>query len=89
MFNVQDPVLVVVCGVLVIQPCPTLCNPMDCSLPGPPIHGILQARILKLVTMPSARGSSQPRGLNPCLLHLLHLHWQAHSLPLVPPGKPQ
>ena len=60
MFNVQDPVLVVVCGVLVIQPCPTLCNPMDCSLPGSSIHGILQARILKLVAMPSARGSSNP-----------------------------
>ena len=25
----------------------TLCNPMDCSLPGPSVHGILQARILE------------------------------------------
>ena len=34
---------------------------MDCSLPGPSIHGILQARMLEWVTMPSSRGSSQLR----------------------------
>ena len=34
---------------------------MDCSLPGPSVHGDLQARILEWVTMPSSRGSSQPR----------------------------
>ena len=32
--------------VLVIQSCPTLCNPTDCSLPGFYVHGIFQARIL-------------------------------------------
>ena len=37
------------------------CNPMDCSPPGPSVHGILQARMLEWVTMPSSRGSSQPR----------------------------
>ena len=31
----------------VAQSCPTLCNPMDCSLPGSPNHGILQARVLE------------------------------------------
>ena len=31
----------------VTQPCPTLSNPMDCSLPGSSIHGILQARVLE------------------------------------------
>ena len=41
--------------------CPTLCNPMECSLPSSSIHGILQARILEWVVMPSSRGSSQPR----------------------------
>ena len=46
---------------LVAQPCLTLCNPMDCSLPGSSAHGILQARILEWVAMPSSRGSSQPR----------------------------
>ena len=34
---------------------------MDCSLPGFSVHGILQARILKLVAMPSSRGSSRSR----------------------------
>ena len=34
---------------------------MDCSLPGSSVHGILQARILEWVAMPSPRGSSQPR----------------------------
>ena len=29
--------------------CPTLCEPMDCSPPGPSVHGILQARILEWV----------------------------------------
>ena len=40
---------------------PTLCNPMDFSPPGSSVHGILQARILEWVVMPSSRGSSQPR----------------------------
>ena len=31
----------------VAQPCPTLCNPMDCSLPGSSVHGIFQARVLE------------------------------------------
>ena len=39
----------------------TLCDPMDCSPPGVSVHGILQARILEWVAMPSSRGSSQPR----------------------------
>ena len=47
---------------------------------------ILQARILEWVAMPSFRGSSQTKGLNPCLLRLLL--WQMGFLPLEPPGKP-
>ena len=47
--------------VLVVQSCPTLCDPMDCSLLGSPVHGILQARILEWVTIPFFRGSSRPR----------------------------
>ena len=39
--------------------CVWLCDPMDCSLPGSSIHGILQARILEWVAMPSFRGSSR------------------------------
>ena len=33
------------------QSCPTLCDPMDCSLPGSSIHGVLQARILEWVAI--------------------------------------
>ena len=44
-----------------LQSCLTLCNPMDHSLPGPSVLGILQARILEWVVMPSSRGSSRPR----------------------------
>ena len=44
-----------------LQLCLNLCNPRDCSLPGSSVHGILQARILEWVAMPSSRGSSQPR----------------------------
>ena len=44
-----------------LQSCPTLCSPLGCSLPGSSVHGILQARILEWVAMPSSRGSSRPR----------------------------
>ena len=37
------------------------CDPLDCSPPGSSVHGILQARILEWVAMPSSRGSSSPR----------------------------
>ena len=43
--------------------CPTLCNPMDCCQPGSSVHGILQARILEWVVMPSFRWSPPPRDL--------------------------
>ena len=45
----------------VAQSCPTLCNPMDCSLPGSSVHGIFQARILEWVAISFSRGSSQTR----------------------------
>ena len=45
----------------VAQSCPTLCDPVDCSLPGSSVHGILQARILEWVAISFSRGSSQPR----------------------------
>ena len=45
----------------VAQSCPTLCNPMDCSLTGSSIHGVFQARVLEWVTISFSRGSSRPR----------------------------
>ena len=45
----------------VAQLCPTLCDPMDCSLSGSSVHGILQARILEWVAISFSRESSQPR----------------------------
>ena len=45
----------------VAQSCPTLFNPMDCSLPGSSLHGILQARVLEWVAISFSRGTSQPR----------------------------
>ena len=51
--------------------CPTLCDTMDCSVPGSFIHGVFQTRILEWVAMPSSRGSSQSsdRTCISCLLH--------------------
>ena len=40
----------------------SLCDPVDCSLPGSSVHGILQARILEWVAVLFSKGSSQPRG---------------------------
>ena len=40
---------------------PTLCDPMDCSLSGSSVHGILQARILEWVAIPFSKGSSWPK----------------------------
>ena len=67
--------------VLVPQSCPTLCDPIDYSLPGSSVHGILQARILEWVAVPFSSGSSQPRdwtqvsciagGFFTCLSYLL------------------
>ena len=69
-----------------LQSCLILCVPMDHSLPGSSVHGILQARILEWVSMPFSRGSSQPRDRTQVSLCLLH--WQVGSLPLAPSGKP-
>ena len=55
-----------------------LCDPMDCSLPGSLVHGILQVRILEWAAMSSSRGSSRPRdrtgvsrisGIGRCILY--------------------
>ena len=46
----------------VAQSCPTLCDPMDCSLSGSSVHGIFQARVLEWIAISFSRGSFQPRG---------------------------
>ena len=46
---------------VLLQSCLTLCNPMDRGPPGSSVQGILQARILEWVAMPSYRESSRPR----------------------------
>ena len=67
-----------------LQSCLILCYPIDCSLPGCSVHGILQPRILEWVAISFSRGPSQPRDQThvSCLLH-----WQTGSLPIVPPEK--
>ena len=66
--------------VKVTQSCPTLCDPMDCSLPGSSVHRILQARILERVagSLPSADHLPNP-GIEPRSPAL-----QADSLPAEP-----
>ena len=49
------------CCCLVAQSCPTLCDPVDCSLPGSSVHGISQVRMLEWVAICFSRGSSWSR----------------------------
>ena len=64
-------------GGLVAKPCLTLYDPMDCSLPGPPVHGILQARILEWVAISFFRGSSQLRNWTQisCITGRVFTYW--------------
>ena len=64
------------------QSCPTLCDPVDCSLSGSSVHGILQARILEWVAISFSRDLPDP-GIEPWSLVL-----QVETLPSEPPGKP-
>ena len=59
------------------QLCPTLCNPMDCSLPGSSIHWVFQARMLEWAAFSFSRGSSWPRDC-PCIFYIgrkVLFHW--------------
>ena len=60
-----------------------LCDPVDCSLPGSSVHGILQAIILEGVTISFSRGSSRPRDRTQ-VSSIGGRHFN-----LWPPGKPQ
>ena len=63
-FNVAVSVCVCVCARAHVrmhmdpQLCPTLCDPVDCSLPGSSVHRIFQARILEWVAISFSRGAS-------------------------------
>ena len=65
--------------------CPTLCDPMDCSLPSSSIRGFFQARMLEWVAISFSRGFFPTEGLNPGLVHcgqvLYHLmeRWERAS----------
>ena len=71
-----------VCSVL--QSCPPLCDPMDCSSLGSSVHVVLQARILESVA--PLQGIFPTQGSKQFFLCLLH--WQADSWPLSHPGSP-
>ena len=68
------------CESKVAQSCLTLCDPMDCNLPGSSVHGIFQARILEWVAISFSRRPYPTQGLNLDLLHckqtLYHLSRQ-------------
>ena len=55
--------------VKVPQPCPTFCDPMDHSLPGSSVHGILQFRTLEWIAILFSRRFILTHGSNPGLLH--------------------
>ena len=77
-------VCVCVCVCLVTQLCLILCNPMDCSPPGSPVHGILQARILEWVAISFPRDHPDP-GIEPMFLSTPTL--AGGFLTTVPPRK--
>ena len=66
----------------VAQSCPTLCDPIDCSLLGSSVHGIFQAIVLEWMDISFSRDLPNP-GLEPKSPTL-----QVDSLPSEPPGKP-
>ena len=68
---------------LVSQPCPSFCDPMDSSPPGFSVHGILQARILEWVAFPFSRGASQPRDQTwvPCTAGSFFTIWVTEEAP--------
>ena len=65
----------------VAQSCPTLCDPMDCSLWGSSVHGIFQAIVLEWIAISFSRGSSQTRDW-------IQVSRIVDTLLSEPPGKP-
>ena len=50
----------------------TLCDPVDCSLPGSSVHGDSTGKNTEMGCHALLQGTFPPQGLNLCLLHLLH-----------------
>ena len=69
-----------------LHSCLTLCNPMDCNLPGSSLHWDFPGKNTGVGCYSLFQGIFPTQGQNLDLLHLLH--WQADSLSLVPPGQP-
>ena len=67
-----------------LQSCPTLCNPMDCSPPGSSVHVIFPGKNTGVHFYDLLQGIFLTQELNPHILCLLH--WQVGSLPLAPPA---
>ena len=76
---------ILVC-VLSIQLCPTLCDPMDYSLPCCSVHRDSPHKNTGVGCHALLQENVPTPGSNPYLLHLLH--WQVGALPLSPPGQP-
>ena len=72
---------------MLLQSCPILFNPMDCSLPHSSVHGDSPGKNTGGGCHFLLQGIFPTQGSNPRFLCLLH--WQEDSLPLAPPGKPQ
>ena len=66
---------------LVAQSCLTLCDPMDCSLPGSSVHGIFQGRLLEWVTISFSKRSPDP-WIKPRFTHIV-----GRCFTIQPPGK--
>ena len=67
----------------VTQSCPTFCDPMDRNLPGSSVHGIFQAKVLRVGCHFLLQGIFPTQQSNPGLLHC-----RQNALPSEPPGKP-
>ena len=67
------------------QLCLTLCDPMDCSLPGSSVHWILHAKIMEWVAMPSSRGFSSPRNRTQvsCTAARFFTSWTPREVPML------
>ena len=76
---------VCVCACVYAQLCLTLCDPINCRQPGSYVHGILQERILELVTI-STPGDLPDPGIKPA--SLASPAFVGRFFTIVPPGKP-